>query len=115
MLKAEKEQLNADTAVAVISLRDKELRYYSSQIENIATMSTLLVGFAFSIFAYSTDDSLTHSGFDNFWRNYKEFDGWVWYEIVTNLIRLFLITVRVAAAPRGLAAPSCGLQLRCRV
>ena len=58
MLAAEKNLLISDTALEVVTLREKELNFYSSNIAAVQTMATLLAGFAFTAFV-SMSDPLT--------------------------------------------------------
>ena len=46
MLHADKELLQAETAREILTVREKELNYYTTSLNTISTLSTLLAGFA---------------------------------------------------------------------
>ena len=72
MLAAEKNLLISDTALEVVTLREKELNFYSSNIAAVQTMATLLAGFAFAGFCLcpGSDGVAFVRDIEQSWRTY---------------------------------------------
>lgn len=77
MLYADKLALHSSLAVELLRVRDKELDYYTANMQHIATNSALLVGFAMTILSnYETSDKnwseVTNFSLDD-WRDQKNY------------------------------------------
>jgi len=91
MLAADKGSLSADTAVAVVALREKELSYYVEQNVGVGTMSALLAGYSYTVFCDAA--TAKQVNFDEFVHNVHTFDWIDWVTFAFQTVQLVFITM----------------------